>query len=137
MILFLLLFLSSFAYAENPANLYLVWDSNIIASNLTLLKAMKSDNSFQSVKKFNIISLPNTNYCLITITTNTNIQNAALSNFETNGKILRVRAYWGVDGVYDGSKGGVIYRPRREEFNPMPDNAYRKWVETWDVIKSS
>ena len=137
MILFLLLFLSSFAYAETPANLYLVWGSSITSLNLTSMKGMEFDNSFQSVKKFNVINLPNTNYYLVTVTTNTNIQNSILDSFGNSGRVRRIRAYWGVDGVYDGSKGGVIYNTRVEQFNSIPDDAYRKWSETWEVIRSS
>ena len=135
--LLILIGISSFyianARAENPANIYLVWRSSFTQTHIDVASAMKVQGHFQPIRNFGLNPLPNTNYWLMTVTTNTNIQNTALKAMESQGRVKRIRAIWGVDGVYDGSVGGMVIKPRKEQFSQIPEEAHTKWEDTWEV----
>ena len=131
----LLLLVPSALKAENPANFYLVWRASFTQTNLDNVKNLEIPDHFQPIRKFGLLTMTNTDFYLMTITTKTNIQNTVINLLESQGRIRRIKAIWGVDGEYDGSVGGTVIRPRREIFNPIPEEVYRK--SEFQVVISS
>lgn len=106
---------------------FVVWVASF--SDTVLLRAQGRLNDRQPINNESLLTMPNTNYMLLTINPNGPVQRQWLLDRESEGKIMLTKSIK-IYGVSNEQGSWQAVDPPRI-FNPYPMEMFKVWGSTW------